>query len=308
MSSKTQYLIKQGLLTSPPKFLETGVQYEVVMGSIAYGVAEDHSDMDVYGFAIPPRDWVFPHLRGEIPGFDEAGPQFEQIQQHHMIDKSGMGGKGREYDLTLYSIVKYFRLLMENNPNIIDSLFVPRNCVLYSTAVGELVRERRQLFLHKGCWARFKGYAYAQVHKMRTKVPEGGRKEIIEKFGYDVKFAYHVVRLLNEVEQILVEEDLDLARNKEQLKAIRRGEWSQQAVEDYFSDKENQLEKLYLESKLPAVPESASIKELLMQCLEQHYGSLEQCVVREDEALIALREIESITVRVRTGKMSIERK
>ena len=73
---------------------------------------------------------------------------------------------------------------------------------------------------------------------MRTKVPKGGRQKIIEEFGYDVKFAYHVVRLLNEVEQILVEEDLDLARNKEQLKAIRRGEWSQQAVEDYFTNKD----------------------------------------------------------------------
>ncbi len=298
MSSKTQHLIKQGLLSSPPKFLETGVQYEVVMGSIAYGVAEDHSDMDVYGFAIPPRDWVFPHLRGEIPGFDEPGPQFDQIQQHHMLDKSALGGKGREYDLTIYSIIKYFRLLMDNNPNIIDSLFVPRNCVLYSTAVGEMVRENRKVFLHKGCWAKFKGYAYAQIHKMRTKEPEGKRKAIIATFGYDVKFAYHVVRLLNEVEQILLEEDLDLARNKEQLKAIRRGEWSQDQVEAYFENKEKQLEQIYLKSKLPATPDKAAIKALLMGCLEHHYGSLSECVVQEDEALTALRDIEAIVQRV----------
>lgn len=298
MSSKTQYLIKQGLLDSPLRFLETGVQYEVIMGSIAYGVAEDHSDMDVYGFAIPPRDWIFPHLRGEIPGFDEPGPQFDQIQQHHMLDKSALGGKGREYDLTIYSIIKYFRLLTDNNPNIIDSLFVPRNCILYSTAIGEMVREKRKIFLHKGGWAKFKGYAYAQVHKMRTKEPEGKRKAIIETFGYDVKFAYHVVRLLNEVEQILVEEDLDLARNKEQLKAIRRGEWSQQQVEAYFEDKEKQLELIYLNSKLPATPDKKVIKSLLMDCLEHHYGSLKECIVQENEALMALREIDAIVQRV----------
>ncbi len=57
--------------------------------------------------------------------------------------------------MTVYPIVKYFRLLMDNNPNIIDSLFVPRNCVLYSTKVGEMVRENRHIFLHKGCWAKF---------------------------------------------------------------------------------------------------------------------------------------------------------
>ena len=299
MSSKTQHLIEQGLLKSPPKFLSTGVQYEVVMGSIAYGVATDASDMDIYGFAIPPRDWLFPHLRGEIAGFDDAGPQFEQIQQHHMLDKSAQGGKGREYDLTIYSIVKYFRLLMDNNPNIIDSLFVPRTCVLYSTAVGELVRESRHAFLHKGCWSKFKGYAYAQVHKMRTKVPEGGRKKIIEEFGYDVKFAYHVVRLLNEVEQILVEEDLDLARNAEQLKSIRRGDWSQKEVEEYFSSKERQLETVYLQSKLPAVPDKQVVKSLLMACLEQHYGSLSECVVEQGAAVHALNDIQKILDRLK---------
>lgn len=301
MGSKTQYLINQGLLKSPPKFLATGVQYEVVMGSIAYGVAEDHSDMDVYGFAIPPRDWVFPHLRGEIPGFDEPGQQFDQIQQHHMLDTSALGGKGREYDLTIYSIIKYFRLLMENNPNIIDSLFVPRNCVLYSTSIGEMVRERRKIFLHKGCWAKFKGYAYGQIHKMRTKVPEGGRKKIIEEYGYDVKFAYHVVRLLNEVEQILIDEDLDLSRNKEQLKAIRRGEWSQNQVDAYFADKEKQLEQIYINSQLQAVPDKSAIKKLLLECLENHYGSLGDCVVVEEAAAMALREI-GIIVHKTIGK------
>lgn len=299
MSSKTAELIEKGLLKSPPKFLETGVQYEVVMGSIAYSVAEDHSDMDVYGFAIPPRDMMFPHLQGKVLGFDDFSPKFEQVQQHHMIDPQAMGGKGREYDLVIYNIAKYFKLLTENNPNIVDSLFVPRNCVLYSTQVGELVRERRQVFLHKGCWAKFKGYAYSQVHKMRTKVPEGKRQAMTEKYGYDVKFAYHVVRLLNEVEQILVEQDLDLTRNKEQLKAIRRGEWSQQEVEDYFAKKERQLEDIYLQSNLPAKPDTPAIRQLLLDCLEHHYGSLQDCVVREDEAMQALREIEAIVQRVK---------
>ncbi|OMH32767.1 DNA polymerase beta superfamily protein [Motiliproteus sp. MSK22-1] len=294
MSCKTAYLIKAGLLKSPPKFLSTGVQYEVVMGSIAYGVAEDKSDMDVYGFAIPPRDWVFPHLRGEMPGFDEAGPSFEQIQQHHMLDKSARAGKGQEYDLTVYSIVKYFRLLLENNPNIIDSLFVPRNCILYSTSIGEMVREQRHIFLHKGCWPRFKGYAYAQVNRMKSKQAVGKRKEVIDEYGYDLKFAYHVVRLLNEVEQILIEGDLDLARNKEQLKAIRRGEWSLDRVEEYFVEKEKQLEKLYFESTLPVEPDKLAVKDLLLQCLEQHYGSLDDCIVREDQAVRTLNEIKAI--------------
>ena len=94
------------------------------------------------------------------------GSHIQRLDQHY---NNALGGNGRIYDVTVYAITKYFRLLMENNPNIIDSLYVPDNCVLYASAVGKLLRERRQLFLHKGCWTKFKGYAYGQMHKIRTK-------------------------------------------------------------------------------------------------------------------------------------------
>lgn len=298
MGSIVEQLNRKNLLTNPERFLDTAVQYEVIMGSVAYGVSDDTSDMDVYGFCIPPRDDVFPHLRGEIPGFGTPGKTFEQFQQHHIFDSEAAGGKGREYDVTIYSIVKFFNLCMENNPNMIDMLFVPRRCILYSTPIGEHVRENRHIFLHKGAWNRFKGYAFSQMHKMKTKEPIGKRKETIAKFGLDVKFAYHVVRLLNEVEQILTEHDLDLERNREQLKSIRRGEWDLERIENWFAAKESELELLYTRSTLPAKPDEDRIKELLMNCLEERYGSLEDCVIREDEAVRALREIDAVIGRV----------
>ena len=299
MASVFQRLQEKKRLQAPPTFIAEGIQYEVLMGSVAYGVSSDTSDMDVYGFCIPPRDYVFPHLRGEIAGFSTPGPSFDQFQQHHIKEPSELGGRGRQYDITIYSIIKFFKLCMENNPNIIDSLFVPRNCVLYSTSIGEMVREHRQLFLHKGAWHKFKGYAFGQMHKMRTKQPQGKRKTIVEEHGYDVKFAYHVVRLLNEVEQILSEQNLTLDRNREQLKAIRRGEWSLEQIEDYFNSKERELESLYSASKLPALPDELAITELLLNCLEQHYGNLDSIIVRNDAALNALRKIDQILASMR---------
>ena len=161
------------------------------------------------------------------------------------------------YDLTIFGIVKFFNLAMENNPNIIDSLFTPANCVLHSTRVGNLVRENRRLFLHKGAWPKFKGYAYSQLHKISIKQPQGKRAELVAEHGYDMKFAYHVVRLLGEVEQILMEGDIDLQRNNEQLKAIRRGEWTEERLRQWFADKESHLERAYAESTLRATPDEA---------------------------------------------------
>lgn len=157
-------LTRKGFI-NPPKFVVSNTMYETMMGSVAYGVSNSDSDMDVYGFCIPPKEDVFPHLRGEIMGFGRQIQRFEQYQEHHIKDP----GAQKEYDLTIYSIVKYFQLVMENNPNMIDSIFTPRRCVLHSTKVAEMVRDARKSFLHKGAWHKFKGYAYASLNKVKSK-------------------------------------------------------------------------------------------------------------------------------------------
>ena len=288
--------LAQRKLISPPKWLPASIAYETIMGSMAYGVSSDSSDMDVYGFCLPPKDDVFPHLRGEIIGFGRQIQRFEQFQKHHIEDKDALAGQGREYDLTIFSLVKFFQLAMDNNPNIIDSLFTPRDCVLYCNSIGDRVRENRRIFLHKGSWHKFKGYAYAQVHKMETKNPQEGSKRAqnVDEFGFDCKFAYHVVRLLDEVEQILTLGDLNLQRDRERLKAIRRGEWSLEQVKAFFVTKEKELESAYTASKLPHGPDEAAIKNLLLECLEMHYGSLENAISLPGQERALLAQIKAL--------------
>jgi predicted nucleotidyltransferase len=268
-----------------------------MMGSVAYAISSDTSDIDVYGFCIPPKQIIFPHLDGEILGFGRQHKRFEQWQQHHINDQEAE----KEYDVTIYSIIKYFHLCMENNPNMIDSLFVPRRCVLHTTQIGEYLREHRKLFLHKGSWFKFKGYAYSQVNKMNTKVPESDsrRYEMVQKYGYDVKFACHVVRLLNEIEQIMTECDLDLERTREQLKSIRRGEWKKEEIIGYFARKELELETVYTNSKLPHSPDEAKIKEILLHCLEMYFGSLSNVINTNVNVETVLNDISEYVEKMR---------
>ena len=284
-------------LIHPPSFLRNNVAYEVIMGSVAYGVSNTSSDMDIYGFCVPPKHIIFPHLAGVISGFGNQGQKFEQWQQHRVFNESAK----KEYDFSIYSIIKYFHLCMNNNPNIIDSLFVPRRCILHSTQVAEHIREHRKDFLHKGSWHKFKGYAYSEVHKMKIKDPEKGstRYEMVQKYGYDLKFAYHVVRLLNEVEQIMIEKDLDLQRNREELKSIRNGEWTKEQILKYFEKKEKVLEEVYIKSDLPHSPNEDKIKTILLECLEMHYGSLDDAITRQVPLEQILDELETYIHKIR---------
>ncbi len=105
---------------------------------------------------------------------------------------------------------------------------------------------------------------------------------------------YHIVRLLNEVEQILVEGDLDLQRNREQLKEIRRGEWTLEQVETYFETKERVLEATYANSQLPHSPDEDAIKKLLVESLEMHYGSLANAVKIDVDVDGLIRDLQDV--------------
>lgn len=355
MSSKVLVAVSKGLV-KPPDFVRSNLMYEVITGSQAYGVAEDMSDIDIYGFCVPPKNMIFPHLAGEIPGFGRQHKRFDQWQQHHIKDGDV------SYDFQVYSIIKYFQLCMECNPNMLDSLFVPLRCVTHSTNVGNIVRENRKLFLCKRVHYSYKGYAYSQMHKVKIKNPQGladvedfesshkiphytvgevdvelkvrkkegnhpvnpmdedglksllveeldqyrnllsscsKRAESVLEHGMDVKYLYHVVRLLDYAEQILVEGDVDLERNNAELKAIRRGEVPVEEVERRFAEKESYLEKVYHDSKLRNVPDEQAIKTLLIQCLEEHYGSISECVtVTGDNKAVSLGlELRSVLAR-----------
>jgi len=236
-------------------------------------------------------------------------------------------------------------------------LFVPRECILHTTEVGEIIRENRKMFLSKLGWNTFKGYAYSQLKRyryikghnayiekviafendskithdttiddisasilirgddfdysplkvlnssnlqkyyelMRNMNNDSKRNQLIKSAGMDTKGMYHVVRLLNEIEQILSNHDLDIRVNREQLKSIRRGEWTQKQIVSYAEKKESELEELKIKSTLPELPNVERIKQVLFDCLESHYGSLANTVSNIDEKEETLRRIVEIS-------------
>lgn len=298
MPSYSERLNVKGLLKQgpPPEWLPDNVMYETTMGSVAYGVSTDTSDFDIVGFCIPPKQVLFPHLAGEIPGFDERKRKPGVWQLHHIHDPDALRGKGRTYDMNIYHINTYFQLCMDNNPNMIDSLFTPVDCVLHVTPIGHMVRDSRKMFLHKGAYHRFSGYAYSQLAAMdgKNRTENSNRAALIEQFGFDVKFAYHTIRLLQECQQILEEGDIDLRRGSDVLKAIRKGEVPMADVKRMALDMDAGLKKSCENSKIPYGPDKVAIKKLLLNCLEHHYGDLSSAVVRQDKAAEALIEIQKI--------------
>ena len=140
---------------------------------------------------------------------------------------------------------------------------------------------------------RIPGTTYvAHVKRLKT----SNRVELIEKYGYDTKFAYHIVRLSLQVEQILEKHDMDFSANAPFIKEVRKGAFKTvEELEAWYREKEVHLNALYHTSTLRHSPDMAQLKEVLMACLEMKYGSLEKVYKgAESDVFRKLEEIKRI--------------
>lgn len=299
MPPKLSDLVKKGIAT-PPSGMDQLIQMEVYIGSTAYAMDSDSSDLDVLGFWIPPLDAIFPHLAGHIPGYDNVfsnkNLKFSTYQSHRMIDPSAKGGRGQRYDYTIHSIVKFFNLLLGANPTLIESLFSPERCVLHLTPVGNMVRENRKMFLCRELAKNSASYARGQLHKMRNKetTTESNRFEMVQEHGYDLKFACHNVRLIDQAYQIVTEGDIDIESNCEKLKEIRRGEWSMEQIEAHFKLMEPLLLEASEKCTLPWEPDRERVRALLIDCLKKNFGSLGNAVVDRNRSQVVIDQIKEL--------------
>ena len=273
-------LIESGRLARGeyPNFIKNNVNYLCIMGSHAYGYATSDSDKDIYGFCVPPKNIVFPEQSGLLYNFDSF-PEFKSWQEHNVEDPSNKN----IYDFTIYNIVYYVKLLIDNNPNIIDSIFIPQDCILFSTPGAEKIRSARQKFLSKKGFHKFVAYMMSQLKKLDRK-PEGKRLGIVEKYGYDTKFLSHSIRLALFIEQILMEHDLDIRRHSKLLSSVRNGEWSLSKGKEWIHQKELDLQSLFIKSSLREEPNYLEIKELLLDVLAIYFG--EKSVIRNEKIII----------------------
>lgn len=259
-----------GLIT-PPKWLPDLTCYLATVGSESYGCALEHSsDVDLQGICVPPQHLIFPHLVGEIGGFGHQLPRFEGWQQHGVVT-----AQGDNFDLSVFGIVRFFQLLMDNNPNIVDMINVPDHCVQHANEIGELIRQHRHLFFHKGCYHKFGGYSAGQINKLKNGRGRHNSKRAvnIQSHGYDTKFVYHACRLLLECEQILTEGVLTLGQHSTFLLEIRRGQHDLDQLLAWIASKEKDLLALYANSTaVPDQPREHEIKSLLVKCVQMQWG------------------------------------
>jgi uncharacterized protein len=112
--------------------------YEVIVGSKAYGLDTAQSDTDIKGVFVLPKQ------------------QFYGLNYVPQVNNA-------TNDVVYYELGRFVELLSKSNPNILEMLYVPTDCVLYRHERMDLIRP--ELFLSKLCEETFANYAYTQIKK-----------------------------------------------------------------------------------------------------------------------------------------------
>jgi predicted nucleotidyltransferase len=127
--------------------VEADTIFLTLAGSKAYGTDNELSDTDVRGVCIPSDKTYY-------TGFGLN--RFEQMD------------KGFDDDRVIYDLRKFLSLAIDCNPSILELLFIGQDKWISSTPTWEHLVQHRDKFLSKLARARFGGYAFQQLKRIRN--------------------------------------------------------------------------------------------------------------------------------------------
>jgi predicted nucleotidyltransferase len=234
--------------------------YKAQIGSNLYGTVTKDSDKDYMGIFIPNKDYILGNKR------------CEQVILSEKNSKSIRNQKG-DIDFIIYSLPKFIHLATGNNPNIVELFFVNHTNELFCNEFGKKLKESYKLFISKRVYHTFKGYSYSQRKKLEIKKENmTGRKELAEQFGYDTKFASHLLRLLVECQQLLLEGRLDLPLLQNNLiRDVKLGKYDLQWVLNKADELEKSVDRIYETCQLQSSPDVESINKLQIELIEEFW-------------------------------------
>lgn len=220
-------------------------------GSRLHGAKlEGTDDTDWYGCYVEPKE--------KILGID--------TYEHFVFTTGGErgGNKPDDVDVTLYSLRKLACMLCKGNPSALHYLFAPEK---FCHVLWGRLRLQRNIFLSKRHLGQFLGYANAQLRRLYNgRAKDVNRPFLEEQFGYDTKFAMHIIRLMGEAKELMETGVITLPRpNADELIAIRKGQYKLYEFEKWANGLEKDALAAAEKSPLPERIDRAAISALISQ-------------------------------------------
>ena len=199
------------------------VIYRCVVGSRAFGLAGEDSDIDRRGVYLPPAD-----LQWSLYGAPEQ-LENEATQECY------------------WELRKFLILALKANPNILECLYTP--LVETVAPIAQKLLAMREIFLSKLVYQTYNGYVMSQFKKLEQDLRSTG--------AIKWKHATHLIRLLMSGVTVLKEGfvPVNVAEHRDLLLAIKRGEMEWDEVNRLRLDLHKRFDEAFADTKLPERPD-----------------------------------------------------
>jgi uncharacterized protein len=126
----------------------------------------------------------------------------------------------------------------------------------------QIMQAERQYVSAKREWDQYQNW---------KKTRNATRSALEEKYGYDTKHAYHLVRLIRMCREILLTGKVHVKRpDRAELLDIRNGAWSYEQLIEFAEQEEIELTELYNTTNvLPKTPDKKKLDNLCIELVEQ---------------------------------------
>jgi predicted nucleotidyltransferase len=208
------------------------VVYRCIVGSTAYGLSQEGSDVDRRGFYLPPAD-----LEWSLAGVPE---QLETDNEE-----------------VYWEIEKFVRLALKANPNVLECLYSP--LVEACAPIAQELIDLRAIFLSQYVHRTYNAYVLSQFKKLEQDLRNQGQIRW--------KHVMHLIRLLLSGVVVLRQGFVPLRVDeyRDRLLAIRRGDVPWEEVERWRLALHRELDVALASTPLPEQPDYERANRFLIR-------------------------------------------
>lgn len=204
----------------------------VVVGSQAYGLATDSSDIDRRGVFVAPTPLFWRLVK---PPTHLDGPGEEQFS---------------------WEVERFLGLALDANPTVLECLWSPR--VEQVTEIGEELLALRTAVLSRQVHRTFGRYAESQFRRLLSDLRTRGEPRW--------KHVMHLLRLLLSGHHLVRSGEplVDVSEYRDRLLAVRRGELPWDEIQAWRESLARDMDQALDGSPLPEAPNRARVEEFLV--------------------------------------------
>lgn len=209
------------------------VIFRCVIGSRAYGLDDEASDIDRRGIYLPPAD-----LHWSLYGVPE---QLENDATEEVY----------------WEIQKFVVLALKANPNVLECLYTP--IIETATPLADELLAMKETFLSRLAYQTYNGYVMSQFKKMQADIRNQGQVKW--------KHVMHLIRLL--ISGIKVLRDgfvpVQVGEHREALLRIKAGQMPWDEVEEWRLSLHDEFNAAFEKTSLPERPDYEKANAFLVR-------------------------------------------